>query len=220
MTNQRPRLSPIAWTLLEIAWKRGQPELSHNTALRLSLDMLQTLMRACQQDRSLLTNLTGEMELPQSFLSFSAAISNVIDLKLQQSRATTDFDHSVFLAIGQVLANVVWPPNEKRNLREPNLEQVVRSLARSTVGDLQVDFLQQYLANVLQHLWDGARIRLEVPDLAADTEQRLRTGDCRLVAQFAITRARERAGEESLSTADIQAGFATAIQDILEEEPQ
>jgi hypothetical protein len=133
--------------------------------------MLQTLVPACQQDRSLLTDLTGQIELSQSFLSFAAAISNVIDLKLQQSAATTDYDHSVFLAIGQVLANVVWPPNEKRNLREPNLEQVVRSLARSAVSDLQIDFLQQYLANVLQHLWGGALIRLEVPDLPADTEE-------------------------------------------------
>jgi hypothetical protein len=160
------------------------------------------------------------MELPQSFLSFAAAISNVIDLKLQQSAATTDYDHSVFLAVGQVLANVIWPPSEKRNLREPDLEQVLRSLGRSTVGELQVDFLQQYLANVLQHIWDGARIRLEVPDVPADTEERLRTDDCRLVAQFAITRASERAGEEPLTTADIQAGFATAIQDILKDEPQ
>jgi hypothetical protein len=177
--------------------------------------MLQTLVPACQQDRSLLTDLTGQTELPQSFLSFAAAISNVIDLKIQQSRATTDYDHSVFLAIGQVLANVVWPPDEKRHVREPKLEQVVRSLARSTVGDLQIDFLQQYLANVLQHLWDGARIRLEVPDLPADTEELLRTDDCRLIAQYAIARASERSAEEPFTTANIQAGLATAIEDIL-----
>lgn len=168
----------------------------------------------------MLTDLTGQMELPRTFLSFAAAISNDIDLKLQKSAATTDYDHSVFLAIGQVLANVVWPPNEKRHLREPKLEQVVRSLARSKVGDLQIDFLQQYLANVLQHLWDGARIRLEVPDLPADIEERLRTDDCRLVAEYAITRSSERAGEEPFTTANIQAGLATAIRDILKDEPQ
>ena len=220
MTNHRPDLSPIAWTLLEIAWNRGQPELSHNTPLRLSLEMLQTLVPACLQDPSLLTDLTGQVELPQSFLSFTAAISNVIDLKLQKSAATTDYDHSVFLAIGQVLANVVWPLDEKRNLREPKLEQVVRSLARSAVVDLQVDFLQHYLANVLQHLWDGAQIRLEMPDLPADTEQLLRTDDCRIVAELAIARASGLTGEELLSTADIQTGFASAIQDILKHEPQ
>ena len=43
--------------------------------------MLQTLVPACQQDRSLLTNLTGQTELPQSFLSFAAAISNVINIQ-------------------------------------------------------------------------------------------------------------------------------------------
>ena len=72
---------------------------------------------------------------------------------------------------------------------------------------------------MLQHIWDGAQIRLEVRDLPANTEQLLRTDDCQIVANLAIERARELAGKESLSTSGIQSGFASAIADILKPEP-
>lgn len=229
MADVKFEVSPVGWTLLQIAWKSGRPTLAHNTVLRLSLDMMQTLVFACQHDRTVLSKLTGESELPPTFLSFAAALSNVIDLKLQQrvpnkeSRAqwasATDFDHSVYLGVGQVLGNVIWPPSPKRNLREPGLEQIISSVAQSTVRDLQVDLLQQYLANVLQHLWDGARIRIDVPDLPVDMELRMRTDDCRAVAELAYERALELRGSPgSPSPETIQAGLASAIESILKNE--
>lgn len=233
MTAQNTDVSDLGRTLLDVAWKNGRDKkLTSNDALRLALGALQTLVSACQENNaSVLVKLTGQSELPGNFLSFAASLSNAIDLKLQtrmvdnksaSARAwasTSDFDHSVFLALGQALANAAWPHSEKRDVRAPGIARVLQRLAECSARDLQIALVQHYLGNVLQDYFDRAQVRIAVRDLPDDVELEIRRDDCRVVAELAYQNAIESQGNQNPPNPEtIQGGLTSAIERIVEDE--
>ncbi|MGH9931846.1 MAG: hypothetical protein ACREA9_21825 [Pyrinomonadaceae bacterium] len=227
MNDQHAQVSPLGQTLLEVAWSNDRHEkLVGNAALRLSLSTLQKLLSACKHnDTALLATLTGQSELPRSFLSFAAALANVIDLKLRSRGpnsqinrdSPSDFDHAVFLALGQALADNAWPQAEERDLRAPAIKQVVARLADCELQDVQVSLLQNYLGNVLQDYFDRAQARVAVRDLPDEVELEIRRDDCRIIAELAWQTAVEsRANQGPPDSEDLQTGLTFAIEKILE----
>lgn len=230
MNDQHAEVSPLGQTLLEVAWSNDRHgKLVGNAALRLSLSTLKKLLSACKQDdTALMARLTGQSELPRSFLSFAAALANVIDLRLRSrgpneqphSQANrdspSDFDHSVFLALGQALADTAWPHAEERDLRSPAIKQVVARLADCELQDVQVSLLQNYLGNVLQDYFDRAQARAAVRDLPDETELEIRRDDCSIIAELAWQTAASRAKQGPPGPEDLQTGLTFAIEKILE----
>jgi hypothetical protein len=222
-------VSPLARTLLAVAWKNDrQKKLTGNAALRLSLHVLQRLVSACKEnDAPLLAELTGQSETPRNFLSFAASVANEIDLKLQARvpgkesssdlawASTSDFDHSVFLALGQALADAVWPQSAERDLHAPGIEKVLKRLVDYSERDVQVALIQHYLGNVLHDYFDRAQVRVAVRDLPDDVELEIRRDDCRAIAYLAYQIAESQEGQPP-TPQGIQAGLSLAIESILE----
>jgi len=228
--TQRPEVSALAWTLLGIAWKNGRrTTLTSNAALKLCLFVLTDLVIACQeQNISRVIKLTGQPELPRNLLSFVASLSNEIDLKIcsrlipaeQELDAepvwtsNSDYDHAVFLALGQTLANAAWPGSGSRDLHAPAIKQVLRSLAQCSERDIQVALIQNYVANVLQDYLDRAQARVAVRNAPAAIENEIRKDDCRVIAEFAYKLAISR--NPRPAPEELQTGLSTAITRILE----
>lgn len=233
MVSQNPEVSALSCTLLGIAWKKGrQKGLTNNAALNLSLYTLRKLITACREENTaLVLTLTGQPELPRNFLVFAASLSNEIDLKIQHRHipadqevdsdavwtSISDYDHSVFLALGQTLANAAWPDSSTRDLHAPGIENVLASLARYSEDAIQIALVQNYVANVLQDYLDRAQARVAVRSAPAAIEQEIRRDDCRIVAELAYQVASRQ--EKPPTPEEIQTGLGTAITSILERNP-
>lgn len=233
MAAQNPEVSALGCTLLGIAWKNGRKKgLTNNAALNLSLYTLRKLVTACREENtSLLITLTGQTELPRNFLVFAASLSNEIDLKITHRHSPSghevdsdavwtsisDYDHSVFLALGQTLANAAWSDSSKRDLHAPGIENVIGSLGRYSEHTIQIALVQNYIANVLQDYLDRSQARVAVRSAPAAIEQEIRRDDCRIVAELAYQVAFR--GEKPPTPEEIQTGLGTAITFILERNP-
>jgi hypothetical protein len=226
MTSETPnpessQISGLARTVLKIAWKDGRrSQLAENAALRLSLDAVVRLVQACRdRNASSLSKLTGERELPGNFLVFMASLSWEIDLKIQwkpnssqpeeTQGGSSDYDHAIFLALAQTIANVVWPESGKRNFQVPGIDSVLTRIGRSDERELQISLLQNYLANLMQDYLDRSQARVAVRDAPPEIEMELRRTDCRIVAELAS----QLASAENLTSPaeSIQAGLGRAI---------
>jgi hypothetical protein len=228
-------LSLGAITLLKAARvndRLGTGQLTSNAALRLSLEVLPELVSACaSNDTPMVCNLIGRPGLPDDFLSFVASLANRIDLNIRRRQdadsgsgeswsATSDFDHNVFLALGQTIGQVVWPNPQKRDVRAPVIARVLERLAACSGKDLRISLIQHYVANLFQEYFDRAQVRVNVPGLPENTEAELRNSDARVIAGLAYRKAGELSGSgDTLTAAELQAGLEWTIDAILSNKP-
>jgi hypothetical protein len=85
----------------------------------------------------------------------------------------TGFDHSVYLAFGQCLSEIL---GMARGIG-PDFDTVALRIAGVEPASLQRSFLRHYLANIMQDYFDAAEIRKRRPRLPPSTESDLRAVD-------------------------------------------
>ena len=188
------KVSEGAATLLGIAIENDrEAQLASNSALEESLQDLAELPPLCRDGgEAALCERLGVTEPPASLIGFCALLVNQLDLRIQRaekrawSRAS-DFDHGVFLALAQTLAEAA-----RKGRREPDFRTLCRRIGAADPAELQERMIANYVGNLLQDHFDACKVRFEVPGLPPDTEERLRHDDGQLLAR-AVFEGREGA---------------------------
>jgi hypothetical protein len=187
-----PKISPGAQELIGIAYRKDtEGTLALNRPLGLCLQHIAQLPSLCRQaDRRQLWLLIKQTRLPDTFFGFCAALANAIDLLLAEPmqgppagrRAPIEITHSVYLALGQALAEASRDPMKDPSPMVPNLDVALERLAAKDPGHLQHLLILHFLGNVLQDFFDSCQVRMQIPKLPFDSESNLREIDARKIA--------------------------------------
>jgi hypothetical protein len=126
-------------------------------------------------------NWLGAEAPPDNLFMFCGWLSLQTHLEIcQVARSSRDppesptgFDHSVYLAVGQCLSDILGMAGGVG----PSFGHVGAKLAASTPASLQRSFLKHYLGNVMQDYFEAADIRRQHRKLPASTEADLRSVD-------------------------------------------
>jgi hypothetical protein len=142
-----PEISPGAKELIGIAYRKDtEGTLALNRALSLCLQHIAQLPSLCRPgDHRELCHLLKQEKLPETFFGFCAALANAIEVRLAEPfqgpprgrSAPIEITHSVFLALGQALAEVGREPKEAQSPLGPNLDVALQRLSATNPGRLQ-----------------------------------------------------------------------------------
>jgi hypothetical protein len=132
----------------------------------------------------------GRAELPGKWFEFCVALVNAIESHLERTRVTTkvgfslrtDFDRSVFLALGQTVAETTRENHKIGLTLEVSTEQVLAAVGKTPPARLQRLLIKHYIGNILQELFDACKVRLTTRGLPRDTELNLRQRDAEAIA--------------------------------------
>lgn len=221
-----PELSRGAVTLLAIAQENDTHKtIATNAALALSLDFLVRLRALCAaQDHQGIGELLGRTELPAQWFDFSVALVNTIELRLRQPSSgeqrefssRTDFDRSVFLALGQTIAETAGENRKSGLTLEVSTERVLAMVGQTSPAHLQRLLIKHYVGNILQELFDACKVRLTTRGLPRDTELNLRRKDAHAIASSLFVA--ESKNSEPLDIAQLLQRFQKQLADIWEQD--
>lgn len=184
-------ISRGATTLLAIAQENDRhKKIAANTALEVSLDCVRELPALCaNRDRSKICELLGRPDIPPSWFEFCVALVAAIESRVEKAKDSrnggyslrTDFDRSVYLALGQAIAEATKAVSKARLTLELSTAETFDSLGRWSGTELQKLLIKNYVGNILQELFDACKVRLRTAGLPADTERNLREKDADVV---------------------------------------
>jgi len=191
-------MSRGAITLLAIAQENDRhKKIADNEALRAALEYVARLVVLCSKENvSGVRSLLGLRELPANWFGFCVAIVDAIESRIDTLAhgdsdgwsARTDFDRSVFLAIGQSIGDLLREYRGERLTLDVKTDSVLVALRQATSIHLQRLLIRNYVGNILQELFDTCKIRLSAPGLSKDTEQNLRERDAQALADTLFER--------------------------------
>jgi hypothetical protein len=188
-----PELSRGAVTLLAIAQENDkQKKIATNATLAISLEFLARLSALCAaQDRDGIRELLGRREVPGKWFEFCVALVDAIDSHVDRTGSgaqggfslRTDFDRSVFLALGQTIAEATGENRQRGLALEVSTDQVIAAVSKMLPARLQQLLIKHYVGNILQELFDACRVRLTTRGLPRDIELNLRGRDADVIAE-------------------------------------
>jgi hypothetical protein len=195
-------LSTGAVALLAIAQENDRHKrIATNAALRISLEYVKRLQQLCaRKDDQGVRQLLNGREIPEKWFEFCVASVDAIESKIQQSKDSgksgfsvqTDFDRSVYMALGQTLSEVVREHRRSRLSLEVGSIEMMAALSQRSGLQVQELLIKNYVGNILQDLFDACKVRLTANGLARDTELKLREKDAELVARDVFAQAKEK----------------------------
>ncbi len=196
--NNVPPISLGARQLLRIANNKiSDGVLALNRALELCLRLAAQLPRLCKPEhRQELCDILGQERLPETLFGFCAFVINAIDTQVSRpaedfsaaQRAPIEITHSVFLALGQALAEATRKPDETQSPLGPTIGAALQRLSNESPEKLQRLVTLHYLGNVLQDFFDSCQVRIQVPELPWTAEEELRQEDARVITDELFAR--------------------------------
>jgi hypothetical protein len=190
-------LSRGATALLAVAQENDKHRrIAQNTALAISLDFLGRLPALCLgRDRQEIGKLLGREGVPEKWFDFCVAFVDAIDSRIETAcpkgknefSLRTDFDRSVFMALGQAIGEVARDKRKASLTLELTTEEVLRRLGERTPAQLQELLIKHYVGTLLQELFDSCKVRLTTRGLPRDTELNLREKDAEAIAKVLFT---------------------------------
>lgn len=187
-------ISKGATTLLAIAQENDrQKKIATNAALQATLDCASKLPELCaRRDRADILELLDRSEIPGTWFEFCVALVAALESRVEKMKNTrdsgfslrTDFDRSVYLALGQAIAEATKRVRKARLTLELSTEETFDCLGELTGAELQQFVIKNYIGNILQELFDACKVRLRTRGLPADTERNLREKDACLLMEM------------------------------------
>ena len=223
-----PELTDGALVLLRVANENDRYHaMADNAALYAALDLGMDLLRNCRKNDAprAVTHLLDLASPPRHFLDLAAGCLQKIRTDLShpnappaRGRVVSDFDWHVLQGFAAALADLAWAERQAANegLNGPPFAECCTRLGRCEPAELWHRTLQHYLANILQHYFAAARIREQVRDLPADTEENLQLEDARDLARYILERT---PGKEAGSVQVVSALRSTLAAILDQEEP-
>jgi hypothetical protein len=190
------------WTvrLLKIAIDNdGGKALTNNYTLREALKFLWEFRTISMQPNSasaLASYLNGRA-IGGHLLPFIAATLQVINERIAvsyraglQEPGTTppasDYDNFVLQALGQSIADAVWPERNPDDAKGPPLDTVLKRYSKLAPFTMWGLLLSNYMANVLQYYFAASRIKETNKKLPEHVESLLRSRDAKVLVMHAL----------------------------------
>jgi len=183
-------IDPGAKKLLAIAAVNDKANrLFDNTALTNGLQALSRLHELSFKEET--DSIIEWLRLPKQeektfFIQLTAAFLRAIQPNAYKDASVngSDYDHFVLMAAAETLSEIMWQDKRESDISGPVLKECLEEYGFQELGIILQVFTKNYIGNILQYLFEAAKIRVINPNLAPETETELKEVDAVAISSY------------------------------------